>query len=53
MMLLILFMLLTYGENINNVKGTVDPKHLFIGLSPWTDGLLDEDVNGAWIKKNS
>jgi len=37
--------------DMNNFKGTVDPKNPFSGLSPRTDGLLDEVVDGAWYKR--
>jgi len=37
--------------DMNNFKGTVDPENPFSGLSPRTDGLLDEVVDGAWYKR--
>jgi len=38
-------------SNLDNFKGTVDPKDPFSGKSPRTDGLIDEVVDGAWYKR--
>jgi len=37
--------------NLDNFKGTVDPKNPFSGQTPRTYGLLDEVIDGAWYKK--
>jgi len=36
--------------DLENFKGTVDPKHSFSGKSSREDGLLDEVVDGDWYK---
>jgi len=37
--------------NLENFKGTVDPKKPFSGKSPREDGLLDEVIDGGWYKR--
>jgi len=37
--------------NLDNFKGTIDPKNPFSGQTPRTDGLLDEVIDGAWYKQ--
>jgi len=38
-------------SNLENFKGTIDPKDPFSGKPPRTDGLIDEVVDGAWYKR--